>query len=153
VLGDDLVLPTLQDDAALVLPSRTVLRKQTRPVFPSNRGHQAAGYDARMGSAVRLHRAHQVGDVRVQDWIGEVVADVKAVDASPTEGDVTVPEVPTEELGVRAGVEPTVAAAGTGCREVLLSAGHAAALIQAPPPTDRLDRYAVQSGIPGVSHP
>jgi hypothetical protein len=43
VLGDDLVLATLQDDAALVLPSLTVLRKQTRPVFPSNHGHQAAG--------------------------------------------------------------------------------------------------------------
>jgi hypothetical protein len=59
--------------------------------------------------------------VRVQDWIGEVVADVKAVDASPTEGDVTVPEVPTEEHGVhirpQSTVDSALAASESGMRD------------------------------------
>ena len=152
MLLDDLPLPLLEHDRPLVLAPGPVLREQAGPVLPGHRGDDTTRDEPRVGSTSRLHLPHEVGDPAVGLGVGTIVEHVKIEDAAPAPADVSVSEVPAEQLGVRARVERSALASRARGSEVLLTARFAAALVFTTPSSNRLDGHPVELGIECVGH-
>jgi hypothetical protein len=104
-------------------------------------------------ATTRLHLSHEIGDMGVQLYVPRVVVDAEVPDTSTPGGDVSVPEVPAEQLGVRGLVEHGSRAPRAPGGGVTLSALESAPLVQAAPPPNRLDGHAMEGRIVGVAHP
>jgi hypothetical protein len=73
-------------------------------------------------SSTRFDQSHELRDAQIVLGIIEVIVDVQVVDAAPTAADVSVAEVPPEELRIRAFFEDRTVAARTEWSQVGLPA-------------------------------
>jgi hypothetical protein len=77
---------------------------------------------------------------------------VEVVDAATSSADVTVAEIPAQQLGICRGVQACVVATRAWRRKMGLTTWMAQALILAAPTTDRLDRDPVLERVHTVRH-
>lgn len=113
MLPDDVSLPACQLDSALVLPPRSMLREQTRPMIPSGVDLHASDllHPARQpiesfrgcdGSAAFLH----------QTWVPVCTCDAELVDAIRLARDAAVAQIQPQQVCIGFSVEQSMMAAG-----------------------------------------
>ncbi len=159
---DDVALPRLQSDGSRVLPARTVLAvsnariwrrqaKQAGPDFPADYHDRSSGSGASVESAARLDRPHRCHHLGCQSRVRRIVEDRQGEHLSARFDEVPITQVPPQEVCISRLVQLSTVAAGTGRCEVALSARLPAALVQPPPPANRLDGDTGDEGVVGIS--
>jgi hypothetical protein len=143
VLFHDGRLPGLQHDGPLVLVPRAMLGKETWPVLPSDRGDSTPGPEALMDPRARLHGTHGIRHLAAVDGVATIVEDGEQIDASAMCGDGPVAEVPAQKVGVGARIRQRgTLTSGTQRETVVTTPGESLTLVEASPPTHRLDRHS-----------
>ncbi|WP_157236792.1 hypothetical protein [Promicromonospora sukumoe] len=148
--GDDLLLPSIEDDVPRVLASGVVLREEAGPVLPGRCRDDAPCLVPRVRPGVRLHRTDKFLQATVVLDVPLVVVDLERENAAPALDEVTVPQVPAGQLGVCRVVERAAMAAGACRRGVGLAPAPATNLVLEPPAPDRLHRDTVSRRVLSV---
>src|SRR5205809_3636102 len=100
---DQLFLPVMEHDWAKVLRATSVLGEKNRPVLRVRRDvySAAAGFRRQSNGVVRHHRFDGTPNLTDDGGVGDVEADAEPVAALLAQRKTAVPEIRTEQVGVR----------------------------------------------------
>jgi hypothetical protein len=105
-----------------------------------------------MRSTPDLYLTHDLRDAIEIVRVALVVDDVQVEHVAATTADMTVAEIPAEQLGVRRPVELYAVTTRTRHIGMRLASGEPSPLVETSPTPDRLDGNPVQGSVVDVAH-